>query len=903
MVKVSKPLTASQVATYYRTQYAATTEKNYYAASATVTGQWHGTLAKELGLVGDVDQEHFLRLANSLHPHDPNIDLLRRTKAQTYLNAFGETVTSKARRAAYDITISAPKGVSAAALVGGDHRLIEAHRRAVAVTADSMERYTDARMGGSRPAERTAKWIVAAFEHDSSRPVDGYSAPQLHTHLVVFNVTRTDQEKFRAIQPREFYRAQQFATAVYRAELAVQLKAAGYLIERGASREPKIVGFTDEYIKVLSPRREQIKQEMAARGLRGAAAADVVALNTRDAKIQQTPEEVLRQHLEVAEQHGGQPARIVAEALERNYERRYTAVDQDLAAGYAVRFAKAKGVEREAVVEERKLLTFALDRGQGETTLGPVQREVERLVASGILLERGPAPGATAGRSITTPEMVAAEQTVVDTMRAGQSQHGPLASHTEHRHIERTFAHLNADQMTAVHQLLDNRDQVFALHGKAGVGKTFALAAVKTIADKRYEVVGLAPTAKAAINLAGSGIESKTLQSHLVGGVAITDRPKFYVLDEAGLADTQAIKDFVTRLRPDDRALLVGDTRQHQAINAGKPFEFLMEAGMRTVDLSTIVRQKNPELLQAVEMMASGDARGGLQQLNAMGKMVGIRSESDRLAFTVAEFMKDPQHTVVIAPENETRKVLNAAIHAELQAVRLVDPDHARTVIYVDSQKLTRAERAYAGSYADGQVLRYVGGSDAIGIEAGEYGEILKADKDANLLTVKMESGRTVTYDPKRLYGVNVYDTEERAFAPGDRIQFTAKARDLGVVNRTMGTLNALDGSQATVTLDGGRKIRFDVTDQPHLDMAYALTSYVVQSETAKRSILYVDNTRAHENIVNARTLYVGASRGVDEVIVVTDEKVRALTNLSRDISERIAMEAEIPQPEHVLHP
>jgi ATP-dependent exoDNAse (exonuclease V) alpha subunit len=177
------------------------------------------------------------------------------------------------------------------------------------------------------------------------------------------------------------------------------------------------------------------------------------------------------------------------------------------------------------------------------------------------------------------------------------------------------------------------------------------------------------------------------------------------------------------------------------------------------------------------------------------------------------------------------------------------------------------------------------------------YGE-----KGANRLTVKMESGRTITYDPARLRGVNVYDTEERAFAPGDRIQFTAKDRELRVVNRTMGTLDALDGSRATVRLDGGRTIRFDVRDHPHIEMAYALTSYVVQSETAKRSILYVDNTKAHEKIVNARTLYVGASRGVDEVIVVTDEKVGAITNLSRNISERIAMEPDLPQAERGLH-
>ena len=56
------------------------------------------------------------------------------------------------------------------------------------------------------------------------------------------------------------------------------------------------------------------------------------------------------------------------------------------------------------------------------------------------------------------------------------------------------------------------------------------------------------------------------------------------------------------------------------------------------------------------------------------------------------------------------------------------------------------------------------------------------------------------------------------------------------------------------MTLDTGPTIRFDVRDHPHLEMAYALTSYVVQSETAKRAILYVDNTRAHEQIALERS-------------------------------------------------
>ena len=60
---------------------------------------------------------------------------------------------------------------------------------------NEMERFVQARMGGNRLPETTGKWIATSFEHDSARPVNGYAAPQLHTHVVFFNLTETKTEK------------------------------------------------------------------------------------------------------------------------------------------------------------------------------------------------------------------------------------------------------------------------------------------------------------------------------------------------------------------------------------------------------------------------------------------------------------------------------------------------------------------------------------------------------------------------------------------------------------------------------------------------------------------------------------------------------------------------------------
>ena len=129
-------------------------------------------------------------------------------------------------RAGWDATFSAPKSVSLTALVGGDDRVREAHREAVNVALNELERYTQARIGGNRPAETTGQFVAAKFEHDTARPVDGYAAPQLHTHAVIFNMTERENGQMRALQERGLLRlASSYATAVYQSHLTYRLRS------------------------------------------------------------------------------------------------------------------------------------------------------------------------------------------------------------------------------------------------------------------------------------------------------------------------------------------------------------------------------------------------------------------------------------------------------------------------------------------------------------------------------------------------------------------------------------------------------------------------------------------------------------------------------------------------------
>ncbi len=188
MLTISKPLSAGQAQSYHAEEFGNARE-NYYTEAEQIRGEWHGRLAEQWGLRGEVREEHFRRLSEGQHPITGE-QLIRHQAAREYLNRRGEKISAMEHRAGWDATFSAPKSVSLTALVGGDERVREAHRESVGVALDELERYVQARIGGNLPAETTGKWIAAKFEHDSARPVDGYAAPQLHTHVVFFQSYR-----------------------------------------------------------------------------------------------------------------------------------------------------------------------------------------------------------------------------------------------------------------------------------------------------------------------------------------------------------------------------------------------------------------------------------------------------------------------------------------------------------------------------------------------------------------------------------------------------------------------------------------------------------------------------------------------------------------------------------------
>jgi ATP-dependent exoDNAse (exonuclease V) alpha subunit len=174
---------------------------------------------------------------------------------------------------------------------------------------------------------------------------------------------------------------------------------------------------------------------------------------------------------------------------------------------------------------------------------------------------------------------------------------------------------------------------------------------------------------------------------------------------------------------------------------------------------------------------------------------------------------------------------------------------------------MTGAERSWANHYEIGDIVRYTRSSKAIGIKAAAYASVVAIDPAPNLLTVEKANHELATYDARRLTGVSVYREMERESSVGDRIQFTAPDKSLGVVNRDLAVVEAIhpDGRLST-HLDNNFQIEFNAGEHRHFDHGYAVTSHSAQGLTAERVLVHAD-TSVHPDLLNSRFGYVSISR------------------------------------------
>jgi ATP-dependent exoDNAse (exonuclease V) alpha subunit len=295
-------------------------------------------------------------------------------------------------------------------------------------------------------------------------------------------------------------------------------------------------------------------------------------------------------------------------------------------------------------------------------------------------------------------------------------------------------------------------------------------------------------------------------------------------------------------------------------------------------------------------MLATGQVSAALDALQQQGRVREIPNAQERVRAIAKSYVESPENTLIVSPDNASRRELNVAVRQELKAIGTVAPEDHTFRVLVQRQDMTGAERSWASHYEIDDVVRYTRGSKAIGIEAAAYTTVIAINPAANQLTVEKANHELATYDPRRLTGVSVYRVIEREFSVGDRIQFTAPDKSLGVANRDMAAIEAIhpDG-RLSARLDNDPQIEFYASEHRHFDHGYAVTSHSSQGLTAERVLVHAD-TSVHPELLNSRFGYVSISRASQEATLFTNNLTKLGLGLEAEVSKTSALETN-PTP------
>ena len=347
---------------------------------------------------------------------------------------------------------------------------------------------------------------------------------------------------------------------------------------------------------------------------------------------------------EQAAELGFDPTALAAEAMEKSAAKEdapgvappvaehETTAREPTAAEQALAWAVTHLSEREAVFSRTDLLTAALTWKPGAVSIAEAVDAVGRLEKAGRLHAANiPVPG----DSLTTDKAIGDEKETIALMLAGQGRgRVPMRA----RRVDKLLRNgpLTAGQKAAVKLIVSEKDRVIGVQGYAGTGKTTMLKRARALLEKRrFDIRGLAPSASAAQTLAAeSGIESETLQRFLARNAGVAEgrltrkgakemRAAFkrtvLVVDEGSLASTVQARNLL-RIAKElrlPRVVLVGDGKQLDAVDAGKPFVQLQQSGMKTATMDQIMRQREPELKAAVEASLGGDIKKAFEKLGS----------------------------------------------------------------------------------------------------------------------------------------------------------------------------------------------------------------------------------------------------------------------------------------------
>ena len=448
------------------------------------------------------------------------------------------------------------------------------------------------------------------------------------------------------------------------------------------------------------------------------------------------------------------------------------------------------------------------------------------------------------GRHWATEAAVAREWETVGLMREGKG----AGERIMRRWVATAKLHrgrLNEGQKEAVKLVLSSMDRVVGVQGYAGTGKTTMLNRFRSLAESAgYRVKGLAPSASAARTLGReSGIRSETLQRYLTRHAGVVEgraTPRslrelraaqartVLVADESSLASSEQMRGLLriaTALRL-PRVVLVGDEKQLDGVEAGKPFAQLKSAGMETAVMDEILRQRDMELREAIQAGLAGEVKTAFAKL---GDRVA-QAEPDCIGHEAAErwlsLSPEQRETAgVIAPTRVLCDQINETIRDRLIAEGAVSGP-AREVGKLVQRGLTHAEMTRSENYEAGDTVIFNRRYKTLGVEKGDRREVAGVDADTRTVHLKDEVGAVVEWKPDRIAaakgGVELFRSESLQLRSGDKVRFTRNDPASGLTNGQVASVESVGKDGFGFRLEDGSPMKFGEGDPQlrHLDRA-----------------------------------------------------------------------------------
>ena len=660
---------------------------------------------------------------------------------------------------------------------------------------------------------------------------------------------------------------------------------------------------------------------MEARGLGKSAAdprlAERAALMTRSHKRDVNKAALRESWRRQAAERGFDAQGLVAEALEREIgnadaakadPRRGAKSGMESEADRAAAWAVAHLAEREAVFARTDLLAAVLAWRPGVMMIGEAEDAVARLEKTGTL-HAANAP--VLGDSLTTDKAIADEKETIALMERGWGASRPVLRSWMVGPMLHN-GHLTEGQREAVKLILSSKDRTVGVQGYAGTGKTTMLDRARALAEKSgYRVIGLAPSASAARTLGvEAGIENETLQRFLARNAGVAEgrltargeremRAAFQrtvlVVDEGSLASTVQARDL---LRIADtlripRVVLVGDEKQLDAVDAGKPFAQLQRAGMKTAIMDEILRQRDAELKAAVRASLAGDVRGAFEKLGDRVAEVKPDNLADAAAARWLRLSpRERENTGLMAPSHELRQVINGHIRDRLARDGAIHGP-ALNVERLVSYGYTNAEKSLAANYAPGDMVAFHRAYKSLEVEKGEERRVIRVDHTRGTVMLEDGSGTAVFWQPRRVGGrrgaIEVYRAEEIELRAGDRIRWTRNDARLGLVNSRTAEVASVGKNSVAFRLEDGRTLELDRKDPQlrHIDHAWASTVHAFQGRTVDNVIAVMEAN--HPHLTTQKSFYVEISRARHRVELVTDDAGALRERLETATGERVS--------------